>query len=90
MTSPLPAPAGETSRSALARAVLLVSGFALLALGALLLFLPGPGLPMLLGGLALLGKELPWARRVQQRILGWIERLSARLSWRRVPAPSGR
>ncbi len=41
------------------------AGFALLAVGAALLVLPGPGIPLVLAGLALLGRELPWARRLR-------------------------
>jgi hypothetical protein len=52
----------------------LVAGWSLLATGAVLLFLPGPGLPLLLGGLALLGREAAWARRLERRILRWFKR----------------
>jgi hypothetical protein len=33
-----------------------------------MLFLPGPGLVVILGGLAVLGREAPWARRVDHRL----------------------
>jgi hypothetical protein len=46
----------------------LLAGWALLTAGVVLLFLPGPGLPLLLGGLALLGREAAWARRLRKRI----------------------
>ncbi|MFL5299539.1 MAG: PGPGW domain-containing protein [Anaeromyxobacteraceae bacterium] len=46
----------------------LAGGWALLVAGFLMLFLPGPGLAAILGGLALLGREAPWARRLDHRI----------------------
>ena len=50
------------------RAARLVAGWALLVVGAALLVLPGPGIPLLLGGLALLAREQPWARRAQTKL----------------------
>jgi hypothetical protein len=51
-----------------------IAGVGLLALGFVLLFLPGPGSLVLLAGLAVLGKEFAWARslirRVQQGMRG--------------------
>ena len=41
--------------------VLLVSGVALLVL-------PGPGVPLILAGLAVLGAHFAWARRLQTRV----------------------
>jgi uncharacterized protein (TIGR02611 family) len=46
----------------------LVVGLALLAAGAVLLVLPGPGLLVILGGLALLATEFAWARRLLVRV----------------------
>ncbi len=43
-------------------------GYGLLAVGLALLVLPGPGIPLLLGGLALLAKRRPWARRMRRRL----------------------
>jgi tellurite resistance protein TerC len=45
-----------------------VAGFTLLAIGAALLILPGPGWLTILLGLALLATEYVWARR-------WLDRL---------------
>ncbi|MGC4000783.1 MAG: PGPGW domain-containing protein [Anaeromyxobacter sp.] len=50
------------------RVARLVGGFALLTGGALLLVLPGPGIPLVLGGLALLAPEVEWARRLRSRL----------------------
>jgi uncharacterized protein (TIGR02611 family) len=58
----------------------LAGGWALLVVGVVMLFLPGPGLAAIFGGLALLGREAPWARRLQHRI-------RAGLRLRRTKAP---
>ena len=59
------------------------AGFGLLAVGGTLLVLPGPGIPLVLGGLALLGRELPWARRLsawlRAKVREKLERGRARL-----------
>jgi len=41
-----------------------VVGFALVIAGIVLLFLPGPGLLVVIAGLALLATEFVWARRL--------------------------
>ncbi len=46
------------------RIFVVLAGFTLLLVGFLLLFLPGPGLLTIVGGLALLGTEFVWARRL--------------------------
>jgi hypothetical protein len=43
-------------------------GYGLLAVGGALMVLPGPGIPFLLGGLALLARHRPWARRALRRL----------------------
>jgi uncharacterized protein (TIGR02611 family) len=50
------------------RAVKIVIGFALLAAGAAMLLLPGPGLVTIALGLAILSAEFLWARR-------WLEHM---------------
>jgi tellurite resistance protein TerC len=45
------------------RMVIALVGSTLLALGTTLLFLPGPGSPVILLGLAVLAAEFAWARR---------------------------
>jgi uncharacterized protein (TIGR02611 family) len=49
--------------AALKRAVLEVLGWALVAGGIAAIFLPGPGLLMLFGGLAILSQQYEWAER---------------------------
>lgn len=56
----------------------LAAGWTLLAAGGALLVLPGPGIPLVLGGLALLGREAPWARRAQERLRARLLRLAGR------------
>jgi Putative transmembrane protein (PGPGW) len=46
----------------------MAGGFALLGAGAAMLVLPGPGILAILGGLALLEKDVPWAKRMTDRI----------------------
>lgn len=54
-------------------------GFALLALGVVGLFLPVlQGVLLLLAGLAVLGRDLPWARSLTDRLAGYLKRRRAR------------
>lgn len=50
------------------RAARVVGGSALLTIGLVLLVLPGPGIPLLLGGLVLLQSEFHWARRARRTL----------------------
>jgi Putative transmembrane protein (PGPGW) len=59
----------------------LAAGWTLVVAGGLMLFLPGPGLVVILGGLAVLGREAPWARRLDHGV-------RARLRLRRRKQPS--
>jgi uncharacterized protein (TIGR02611 family) len=56
------------------RAAVLIAGAALLAGGAILLVLPGPGIALLLAGLAVLATEFHWARR----LLTWVRERARR------------
>jgi hypothetical protein len=51
------------------------AGWALLVVGGLLLVLPGPGIPLVLGGLALLAPDSAWAREVQAWMAAKLSRL---------------
>jgi uncharacterized protein (TIGR02611 family) len=53
-----------------------VVGLALLAVGVVLLVLPGPGLLVIVGGLALLATEFAWARRLLMRVRERAKQLS--------------
>jgi hypothetical protein len=59
------------------KAVNLAGGFTLLGAGVAMLVLPGPGVLAIAGGLALLGKELPWAKRINDGIAAKFDRSDA-------------
>ena len=52
----------------LRKVVVAVIGFVLIAIGAALLVLPGPGILVILAGIAVLSLEFPWARALFDRI----------------------
>lgn len=67
------------------RVARVTAGFALLPVGVALLVLPGPGIPVVLGSLALLESEFHWAGTARQRIQGslrrgkdWVQRMRKR------------
>ncbi|GBD97858.1 putative transmembrane protein [bacterium BMS3Abin06] len=49
------------------RIVTIVIGFTIILLGAAMLLLPGPGLATIIAGLAILGTEFVWAKRLLKR-----------------------
>ncbi len=51
------------------RGLVLAGGWALVAIGVIMIPLPGPGILPLLAGLALLAPQVPWAKRC----LEWIK-----------------
>ena len=61
----------------LRRIARLSAGFTLLPVGVALLVLPGPGLPLVAGGLWLLEGELQWARRARRQLDQALRRLRA-------------
>ena len=71
--------------SRLRRWASLGGGYALLVVGGMLLVLPGPGLPLIIAGLALLERDAPWARRLRMRLQERLRRLRRRRS-EAVPA----
>jgi len=46
------------------RVIVLITGFTVLSVGVLMIALPGPAFIVIPLGLAILGTELPWAKRV--------------------------
>ena len=56
------------------KALRVAAGSALLATGVVLLFIPGPGIPLVAGGLLLLEKDVAWARRLRRRLLDQLKR----------------
>lgn len=71
------------------RVVVTVAGVAVILVGAVLLFTPGPGLGAIAAGLALLATEYDWARRayrqVKQRSKAAYDGARSRLNGRRGP-----
>jgi uncharacterized protein (TIGR02611 family) len=66
---------------------ILVGGWILLLVGVALLVLPGPGIPLIIAGLALLGTQFEWARRAS----GWLrQRLGAALQMLRAKVQRSR
>ena len=57
----------------LRKVVVGVIGFVLIAVGAALLVLPGPGIVVILAGIAVLSLEFPWAKAVFDRLRGWLD-----------------
>ena len=47
---------------------LVTAGMVLLAVGFIMIFLPGPGVLLMLGGLSLLAREFRWAERALHRM----------------------
>ncbi len=61
------------------RVLRIASGFLLLALGVIGLFLPIlQGVLMILAGLAVLGKDLPWSRAITDRLAELVKRRASR------------
>jgi tellurite resistance protein TerC len=52
------------------KAAVVIAGFAVLLVGFALIVLPGPAIVVIPLGLAILAKELPWARRLLDRLKG--------------------
>lgn len=78
--------AGAGSR--MRRWAALGGGYALLVVGGMLLVLPGPGIPLIIAGLALLERDAPWARRLRVRLQERVQRVRGRASRPEdVPAP---
>lgn len=49
------------------RLIKIVIGFTILLGGFIMLFIPGPGIPTIVGGLAILATEFVWAKRLMKR-----------------------
>jgi len=58
------------------RALIVAGGFALLLVGAALMVLPGPGIPVAAAGLGLLSLEFVWARRLRIWLLARAARVT--------------
>lgn len=58
----------EARASILVRLARISVGIAITIVGIIMLPLPGPGLVIIAFGLAVLAKDVPWARRIQNRV----------------------
>lgn len=67
------------------RVAVAVVGGAITAAGVALLFIPGPGLLVLLLGLAILATEFDWARQVRQWVGREARSITQRLKTKRRP-----
>jgi hypothetical protein len=56
------------------RVAKVAAGLTILPVGVALLVLPGPGIPLVVGGLMLLEGEFGWAGRARSRLNTWAER----------------
>jgi hypothetical protein len=72
------------------RVARIAAGFTLLAAGAAMIVLPGPGWVTIALGLALLAPDFPWAHRALERLkdAGHKGADVARAYWRRLRTPS--
>jgi hypothetical protein len=57
-----------------------LGGFILIIAGMAMLVLPGPGVLTILGGLALIGQEFEWARRIVDRVKSMVATVLGRPS----------
>ena len=67
-------------RPAWRRPVLTIAGGAVVLAGVVMLVAPGPGLVVIALGLAILGREYHWARRLLARVREHLERARERLA----------
>jgi hypothetical protein len=72
------------------RLVKIVTGFTMLTAGALMLFLPGPGLVTMAIGLALLAGEYVWAKRLLARVQAGAAHVKGRVASRRAERRYGK
>jgi uncharacterized protein (TIGR02611 family) len=63
-------------RSFFIRVPFALAGFAVLLLGVIMLFTPGPGWALIIFGLGLLALEFTWAERLLERVLNKVEQVS--------------
>lgn len=73
------------------RVVIAIVGVVVVLLGVAMLVLPGPGLLTIIGGLAILALEFPFAQRwldtIKREIRKWVD--AGKRWWRRKHPPAG-
>ena len=70
---------------AVKRALIFIIGISVVAVGTAMLVLPGPAVVVIPAGLAILGTEFAWARRVLDRVKDTIRERTARARPERDP-----
>lgn len=80
-----PAPRRGAPVRLLRKIAVAVVGFGLIVAGVAMLVLPGPGIVAILAGLGLLGTEFPRARRISERLNGYV-----RTAWRHAKTKMAR
>jgi uncharacterized protein (TIGR02611 family) len=58
----------EAKRHIVLRLASITLGVAVVVLGVILMPLPGPGLLIVIAGIALLARDVPWAHRIEQNL----------------------
>jgi uncharacterized protein (TIGR02611 family) len=72
--------ARHRQRSFFIRVPFAVAGFAVLLLGIVMLFTPGPGWALIIFGLGLLALEFTWAEKALERVINQVERASEQVT----------
>jgi uncharacterized protein (TIGR02611 family) len=72
--------ARHRQRSLFIRIPFAVAGVAVLLLGVIMLFTPGPGWALIIFGLGLLALEFNWAERALERVIDQVERASGQVT----------
>ncbi|GAA2097030.1 PGPGW domain-containing protein [Actinomadura alba] len=80
--APAPDARPRTRLRVLRKVVVAVTGVVVILAGVVMMVLPGPGVVAILAGLGLLGTEFPAARRVSERLQGYV-----RTAWHKVRPP---
>ncbi len=89
---PLATRSRDVRRHIIVRIAIIIGGTIVLLVGIALLILPGPAFVVIPAGLAILGTELVWARRLLRRVKedgsdlanGLMQRLKRKLRWGKV------
>jgi hypothetical protein len=76
-------------RPLVVRGLVVLAGFGLLLVGALLLVLPGPGLLVIAAGLGLLAMEFRWAASLRDSVLRRTRRIRPQKRWHQVAGTIG-
>ncbi len=76
-------------KDGISRVVVAVAGILLLAGGVVLLFIPGPGIPLIAFGAALLAQQSLWLAKLLDRLEPVLSRLArkGKSSWKKAATP---